>query len=812
MKSHIVDVNTIPVLPEIADTVIRMALDDEVPVAKIAGLIEKDQALTARILSTANSSFYKRARQVYTVKDAVTTIGADAVRTLALGLCILNIFPKRKKSSLDCNEFWRHSMGCAIYAEAMMDKISPQLGAKAFCAGLLHDIGKLVLDMTNHEEYASVIEMAREGTYPLDEIEKKVFGVTHADVGHDVLAHWKLPSLYEETIWCHHAPVLVIDEDQFKISGIVNIANTLTHMTGIGSSGNYFPQQVTASVLKKFVLSSEIMDGLMESVPKQIDVICEEIGIGKPTDGLFTLVNRASMRLSEASLKLQQQSAQSTLAKKRSDILLKLLKELNNASKISDALSRASETLFQTGLIKGFLGGFKLGEHNLVFEHRDESAPRFIKVGDNEVKSMVLGGGYTAGMNLPWGVFVHLDLSDREIGDDQEFISSLIGAVASSLRRIHAESSLQQEKLLLREALKTVSQEKQKTEDLIHLNRELMDAATFGLCLVDDNNHVRIENAMSSELRELLGIADKDLIKALDVSDGKGSGPVKEALASRASKDVTWEVDGRSFRITVRPIHVNNWALLAIWDITRELEEQKRTLAFAKMSVVGSLAASMAHNMKSPLGAIHGFASIIRDDIRHEKIRVLRSNEEDQDVTDMLNNITTASENLLKIVNQLLNFTRKWESPEGEVGLEGFIEGIFLLIGSQANANSVTLVKDVQPIQFRMKAEAIEQVIINLLMNAINASPKGSQVLVKAYRSGNGIEFSVVDHGIGMDSDQIKKIFDPLYTAWPLKTGMGLGLSLAKEIVDSLGGTIRASSKLAEGSTFTVWIPEGKGH
>jgi signal transduction histidine kinase len=219
----------------------------------------------------------------------------------------------------------------------------------------------------------------------------------------------------------------------------------------------------------------------------------------------------------------------------------------------------------------------------------------------------------------------------------------------------------------------------------------------------------------------------------------------------------------------------------------------------------------MAHNMKSPLGAIHGFASIIRDDIKHDKMRVLRGNEEDQDLPDMLGNIITASENLLKIVNQLLSFTRKWESPEDEVGLEGFVEGIFQLIGAQANASGVALVKDVQPIRVRMKADAIEQVIINLLMNAINASSKGSQILVKVHRSEGGIEFSVVDHGIGMDNDQVKKIFDPLYTAWPLKTGMGLGLSLAKEIVDSLGGTIRVSSKLAEGSTFTVWIPEGKG-
>jgi signal transduction histidine kinase len=116
-----------------------------------------------------------------------------------------------------------------------------------------------------------------------------------------------------------------------------------------------------------------------------------------------------------------------------------------------------------------------------------------------------------------------------------------------------------------------------------------------------------------------------------------------------------------------------------------------------------------------------------------------------------------------------------------------------------------------EPAKVRMKAEALEQVLINLLMNAINASSRGSEVLVRAERVEGGIEFSVVDHGIGIDQEQVKKIFDPLYSAWPLKTGMGLGLSLAREIVDSLGGKIHVASKLAQGSTFTVWIPENKG-
>lgn len=810
MKSLIVDVHSIPVLPEIADTVIRMALDEEVSVGTIAGLIEKDQALTARILSLANSSFYKRSRQVHTVRDAVVAIGAEAVRTLALGLCVLNMFPSRTSSALDHKGFWRHSFGCALYAEAMMKTMAPSFGGKAFCAGLLHDIGKLVLDVTRPGEYTAVMERAREGARSLEDVEKEMLGITHAEVGHDVMAHWKLPRLYEETVWCHHAPVQVIDEDQFRVSAIVHVANTLTHMTGIGSSGNCLPQQIPASLMRRLSLDEGILDGLMKSVPPQIDAVCEEIGIGTPPEGLFSLMNRASVRLSEISMKLQQESVVNDRARRRSDILLLVLKELNNTSKTTDALARASETLFKAGLIKGFMGGFRLTDTNLVFEHRADAAPRFIKVGDAEVRTLVLEGGYSAGMSLPSGVFVHLDLSDMDLGDDQEFISSLITAIGSSLRRIHAENALSQEKTLLRQALRTAANEKQKAEELMELNRELMASSTFGLCLVDEKNQVRIENPVSRELRGFLGVTGTDLAAVLQSSQEKGAVLLRDALAGRTSRDVIWSRNGRSLRIAVRPVAGGALALLALWDITGELEEQKRTLAYARMSVVGSLAASMAHNMKSPLGAIHGFASIIRDDLRQNRIRVLRGNEEDQDLPDMLGNITTASENLLKIVNQLLGFTRKWESPEGEVGLEGFVEGVFQLVGAQASAGGITLARDIEPVRVRMKAEAMEQVIINLLMNALNASSKGAQVTVKASRKDGGVELAVIDHGIGMDAEQVKKIFDPLYTAWPLKTGMGLGLCLAREIVESMGGRISVSSKLAEGSTFTVWIPEGK--
>ena len=811
MKPDSIDVGSVPVLPELADHVIRMALEDDVSVAKFAGLIEKDQALTARILSLANSTYYKRSRSIYTVRDAVVVIGFESVRTVALGVSVLGMFPSAKDTGLDYKDFWRHCMACALYAEAMMESVSPTLASKAFCAGLLHDIGKLVLDHSMPDDYGRVLLVAREGTKPLNEIEQEIMGTSHTEVGRDVLAYWKLPQVYEESVWCHHAPIKVVDDEQYRISGVVHIANILAHMTCVGTSGNNFPQRISNPLLKRFGLDPGILDDLMERVPGQIDTICEEIGIGKPAEGLFGMVNMANMRLVDISLKLQQNSIETALAKKRSEILIQLLTRLNTASKIPEVLERAAQQLFEAELIKGFLGGLKLGKLNLVYEMVSDNMPRYVKTGPEELKSMIHSHNYTVGMMLPTGVFVYLELADDDLGNDQDFISSIIGAISSSLRRTHAEKSVAEEKTVLRDALKNASFEKQHAEEMMRLNQELLDASSFGLCLIDENGRVWSENEVSRDMRALLAVSGDDIFEMLDQIASDVRQELKSAIVSRSVKSILWPYNSRTYRIDTRPIKVNNWMLMVIWDITEELEEQRRRLAYAKMSIVGSLAASMAHNMKSPLGAIHGFGSIIKEDLSQGKIQIMRDNQQDQDVSDMIANIITAAENVLKIVNQLLNFTRKWESPEGEIDLKGFIEGIFQIVSSQAVSSGVRLVQEVEAGSARIKAEALEQVLINLLTNAIKASSKGADVQIRTLRRDAGIEFCVVDYGIGMEEKQIEKIFDPLYTAWPLKTGMGLGLSLAKDIVYSMGGTIDVTSKPEEGSTFTVWIPEGKG-
>lgn len=812
MSSDInIDVRSVPVLPELADQMIRMVLEDDVPLEKMTGIIEKDQALTARVLSLANSSYYKRSREIFTVRDAVSLVGFDAVRTLALGVSVLDMFPTKKGSNLDYKAFWRHSIACALFAEALMASLSIENAPKAFCAGLLHDVGKIILDIVRPDEYAVALKLAQEEPRSLIDIEKQVIGNTHCDVGREVLVHWKLPHLYEECVWCHHTPVKILDDEQYQISGIVHIANILAHMVYAGASGNNHPQKITSPLLRRFGLNPDMLDALIEKVPRQIDAICTEIGIGKPAEGLFGIINKANTRLADITLKLQQNTAETLKTKQHSETLIELLGDLNVSTRISDALEKAANRLLDAGLIRGFLGGVNIGGQNLVYEMSRERGAKFTKMGSDELKTRILADRSLVGTSLSSGVFVYLEPADHEIGDNQKFLSSLMSAISSSLRRIYMENVLYEEKDTLRKALQSASEEKQKAEEILRLNQELVDASSYGLCLVDESNIVRIENESSLEVRRGLAISERDIIKSLSEHAGKEFQGLREAIISRREASILCANHEKSFRISTRPIKVNNWLLIMFSDITKELDDERRKVAYARISVVGNLAASMAHNMKSPLGAIHGFGSMIKDDLNKGKIKVNRDGQKDQDFMDMISNIITASENLLKIVNQLLNFTRKWESPEAEINVEGFIDGIFQIISAQANSAGVNLSKKIELNTVRVKAEAVEQVLMNLMINAIKASSQGLQVVVGASRKDGGVEFFVTDSGIGIDQEQIPKIFDPLYTAWPVRTGMGLGLSLVKDIVDSMGGRIEVASSLGKGSTFSVWIPEGKG-
>jgi len=187
-------------LPEIYIRV-SQALEDENHNAKQLGdIIGHDPALTARILRIVNSAYYSLATQVELVSRAVSVIGEDDLRNLVLATSAVDTFKRIPNQLVDIDLFWRHSVHTGIVARLLSKHCNILHGERLFVAGMLHDIGKLVLYFKEPELSQQVLLKAADTDGQLYNAEKEIIGFTHADVGAALIDAWKLSDTIKEVI------------------------------------------------------------------------------------------------------------------------------------------------------------------------------------------------------------------------------------------------------------------------------------------------------------------------------------------------------------------------------------------------------------------------------------------------------------------------------------------------------------------------------------------------------------------------------------------------------------------------------------
>jgi HD-like signal output (HDOD) protein len=161
-------IDELPPLPSVAARVMNMADDDRTSALDLAQVLSTDQALTAKLIRISNSAYYGFARRVSTVREAVLVLGFKQVRQMAVGASVMNAFKGSKLSDgFDLDLFWGHSIAVAVAAETLAKKTRVAKPEDAFTAGILHDIGRLVLRQVMPVEFANAVGMARAGQMSL---------------------------------------------------------------------------------------------------------------------------------------------------------------------------------------------------------------------------------------------------------------------------------------------------------------------------------------------------------------------------------------------------------------------------------------------------------------------------------------------------------------------------------------------------------------------------------------------------------------------------------------------------------------------
>lgn len=257
-------------LPAVAVRLNEMVDDPGSSAADIGRLISQDPALSMRLLKLANGPLYGLSSEVDTISRAVMVIGTSQIRDLVLATSVSRAFQGVPNDLMSMEDFWRHSIYCGIAARLIHGDLDQRRGESIFIAGLLHDIGRLLIFNREPDEAheAFLLGLQREdGSEPLY-CEREVLGHDHAQVGGELAARWKLPGKLQACIRYHHEPEAAT-EHEVEVA-IVHIANTVAHMAELDTRDPRDAPPVHPEAWKRTGLTPDALPSVIHRAQLQV--------------------------------------------------------------------------------------------------------------------------------------------------------------------------------------------------------------------------------------------------------------------------------------------------------------------------------------------------------------------------------------------------------------------------------------------------------------------------------------------------------------------------------------------------------------
>lgn len=262
-----------PKLTSLPDVFVRIneVLNDANSTAREAAeAIGKDTSLSTKLLRLVNSAFYGFPVKVDTLPRAVTIVGSRQLSTLALGISVISLFKDLPRGLVTMRAFWKHSIGCGVIASTLAGPEAGGAVERLFVAGLLHDMGRLVLYRNLPRHAAHVLATARREKTLLREAERKILGFDHAILAGMLLRKWRFPESLEKAVRHHHGGLAHMS---MPMPAMVHAADAITGSLGIGSSGEIYAPPLSTVAWGTIGLSPErLADTVAASLPHIDDI------------------------------------------------------------------------------------------------------------------------------------------------------------------------------------------------------------------------------------------------------------------------------------------------------------------------------------------------------------------------------------------------------------------------------------------------------------------------------------------------------------------------------------------------------------
>lgn len=235
--NHIVEklesTRDLPTIPAVLMPLLRYMENpvEQVDVHHLVSLISQDKSLAGRCLQVANSPLFGSAHEVETIQAAVVALGLDRIQQIAVSCALLKLMPA-DSFGFDPAVFWSHSLGCALVCQEFASRIGFPETAKAYAAGLLHDIGIVALLWVAPQEFRLCFEEASRRRIPLHAAEQLIMGLTHCESGKIIARNWHLPEELTQVITSHHSPANLHANP--VLTSIVCVSDLLCRIGGLG--------------------------------------------------------------------------------------------------------------------------------------------------------------------------------------------------------------------------------------------------------------------------------------------------------------------------------------------------------------------------------------------------------------------------------------------------------------------------------------------------------------------------------------------------------------------------------------------------
>jgi HD-like signal output (HDOD) protein len=230
---------TLPSLPTIYHQIVETVQAPDSSLHKVGEIIGRDMSMTAKILQLVNSAFFGLGRQVSDPAQAVCLLGLDTIRSLVLSMHCFTYFDQTRLREFALDRLWEHSMATRACARiiARVEGCERQVADDAFIAGLLHDVGKLILAANLPGQYGDVLALVQDQEMAMWQAERATFGASHAGTGAYLLGIWGLPDAIVEALAFHHHPAACADR-RFSPLTAVHVANALVHEADVGHTAD----------------------------------------------------------------------------------------------------------------------------------------------------------------------------------------------------------------------------------------------------------------------------------------------------------------------------------------------------------------------------------------------------------------------------------------------------------------------------------------------------------------------------------------------------------------------------------------------